>query len=71
MAVMTASRPGHRETRFATVAQVAAYLNLSRPSIYRLMHNGDLPDVKMGGARRIAWGDVDTYANSCVIAADI
>lgn len=64
MATTQTDRPGHRKTRYGKVSQVA---DLSRPTIYRLMRNGDLRNVKMGGARRIDWADVDAYAESCVV----
>ena len=36
-----------------TVAEAASFLGLSRASIYNLNSSGELPFVKIGGARRI------------------
>jgi excisionase family DNA binding protein len=39
----------------ATVKDAAAYLSLSRATLYRLIESGEIKSVKIGGSRRIAW----------------
>lgn len=41
-----------------TVPAVAAFLAVSRSSIYSMMNSGILPYVKLGKSRRIRWSDV-------------
>ncbi|MHC4404858.1 MAG: helix-turn-helix domain-containing protein [Planctomycetota bacterium] len=38
-----------------TVPEVAEFLRLSRPTVYKLMNRGVIPSVKFGKARRIPW----------------
>lgn len=47
--------------RFFTVAEVAAILALSRPTVYRMVDKGELPGVKFGGAVRISRAALDGY----------
>jgi excisionase family DNA binding protein len=42
----------------ATVADVAAYMAVSRSKVYQLMETGELPYIKLGKCRRIFWTDV-------------
>lgn len=64
----TAVSGGARKRRFGKVAEVADYLNLSRPTVYRLMHENILPSVKFGKARRIAWDAVDQFVERSVVS---
>lgn len=43
-----------------TVPEVAAYLNVSRSTVYNLMDQGKLRWVKIGGSRRVKWADVES-----------
>ncbi len=36
-----------------TIVEVAAALRVSRATIYRLVHNGELPGVRVGKAMRV------------------
>ena len=36
------------EVRFLTVAEVASVMRVSKMTVYRLVHNGDLPAVRVG-----------------------
>jgi excisionase family DNA binding protein len=40
------------------VGRVCEVLNLSQPSVYRLMERGELPYVRFGRARRVRKSDV-------------
>ena len=50
-----------RTTGFATVAEVAEYLAVSRSHVYRLMDAGQLASVRFGDARRIGWNVVRKF----------
>ena len=41
------------EVRFLTVAEVASVMRVSKMTVYRLVHNGDLPAVQVGRSFRI------------------
>jgi excisionase family DNA binding protein len=45
--------PAHRG--FATVVQVAEYLNVSKSKVYSMMEAGELAFIKLGALRRIPW----------------
>jgi excisionase family DNA binding protein len=42
-------RGGRVESRFMTLEDVAAYLNVSVPQAYALVRSGELPAIKIGG----------------------
>lgn len=44
-----------------TVTEVAAHLRVSRMTIYRLIHSGELKSVRVGRAFRIPEDAVDAY----------
>lgn len=41
------------DVRFLTVAEVAALMRVSKMTIYRMVHTGDLPAVKFGRSYRV------------------
>ncbi len=45
-----------------TIAAAAAFLSVSRSTIYVLMEQGTLPSVRIGRARRIPRRSLITYA---------
>ena len=45
------SQPG--STQFLTVAGVAALMRVSKMTVYRLVHNGELPAVRVGRSFRV------------------
>ena len=49
----------NRERGYATVKEASAYLRLSVAKLYQLMGQGQLPFVKVGKARRLAWRALD------------
>ncbi|WP_258236641.1 helix-turn-helix domain-containing protein [Nocardioides campestrisoli] len=49
------------EVKFLTIAEVAAMMRVSKMTVYRLVHNGDLPAVRVGRSFRVTEGDVDEY----------
>ncbi|MEI7715179.1 MAG: cell division/environmental response transcriptional regulator [Mycobacterium sp.] len=40
-------------TQFLTVAEVAALMRVSKMTVYRLVHNGELPAVRLGRSFRV------------------
>ncbi|MBM3669776.1 MAG: helix-turn-helix domain-containing protein [Actinobacteria bacterium] len=49
------------EVRFLTVAEVAAVMRVSKMTVYRLVHNGELPAVRVGRSFRVPEQAVHTY----------
>jgi excisionase family DNA binding protein len=47
--------------RFLTVAEVAALMRVSKMSVYRLIHGGELEAVRFGRSFRVAEKAVHTY----------
>ena len=41
------------EVRFLTVAEVAEIMRVSKMTVYRLVHSGDLPAVRFGRSYRV------------------
>ena len=41
------------EVRFLTVAEVATVMRVSKMTVYRLVHNGELPAVRVGRSFRV------------------
>ena len=55
-------RPGDiSEVRFLTVAEVAATMRVSKMTVYRLVHSGELPAVRVGRSFRVTEEDVNEY----------
>ena len=49
------------DMRFLTVAEVAAVMRVSRMTVYRLVHAGDLASVKIGRSFRVPESAVHDY----------
>lgn len=43
----------HGAPRFLTVAEVAAQMRVSKMTVYRMVHSGELPAVRMGRSFRV------------------
>lgn len=56
-----ATTPGDTSSKFLTVAEVAAMMCVSKMTVYRLVHNGELPAVRVGRSFRVKESDVDEY----------
>lgn len=48
-------------TQFMTVAEVAAMMRVSKMTVYRLLHGGDLPSVRVGRSFRVPADAVHEY----------
>ena len=49
------------EVRFLTVAEVATLMRVSKMTVYRLVHAGDLPAVRVGRSFRVPERGVHEY----------
>ena len=49
------------EVRFLTVAEVATMMRVSKMTVYRLVHGGELPAVRVGRSFRVSEDDVQEY----------
>lgn len=57
---MAADRP-LGEVKFLTVAEVASMMRVSKMTVYRLVHAGTLPAVRVGRSFRVPETAVDEY----------
>jgi excisionase family DNA binding protein len=55
------------EVRFLTVAEVAAVMRVSKMTVYRLVHSGELPAVRVGRSFRVPEQAVHTYLRDSYI----
>jgi excisionase family DNA binding protein len=55
------------EVRFLTVAEVAAVMRVSKMTVYRLVHNGELPAVRVGRSFRVPEQAVHDYLRDSYI----
>lgn len=55
--------------KFLTVAEVAQVMRLSKMSVYRLIHAGDLEAVRFGRSFRVAEKAVDAYLRDSFYSA--
>ncbi len=53
--------PALAEMRFFTVAEVAEVMRVSRMTVYRLVHSGELPAVRVGRSFRVPERAVHEY----------
>jgi excisionase family DNA binding protein len=58
---MSESEERLSEVRFLTVAEVAALMRVSKMTVYRLVHNGDLTAVRVGRSFRVPETAVQSY----------
>ena len=57
------------EATFLTVAEVAAIMRVSKMTVYRLVHNAELPAVRVGRSFRVREDDVDEYLRKSYFSA--
>ncbi|QTG79663.1 helix-turn-helix domain-containing protein [Arthrobacter crystallopoietes] len=55
---------------FLTVSDVAARLNVSKMTVYRLVHSGEMPAVHIGHSFRINETAVAAYLAEAAVEAD-
>ena len=57
------------EVRFLTVAEVATLMRVSKMTVYRLVHSGELPAVRVGRSFRVPEQAVHDYLRTSFIEA--
>ena len=57
------------EVRFLTVAEVAALMRVSKMTVYRLVHSGELTAVRVGRSFRVPEKAVHDYLRDAYIEA--
>jgi len=57
------------EVRFLTVAEVAAVMRVSKMTVYRLVHSGELPAVRVGRSFRVPEQAVHNYLRNAYVEA--
>ncbi|WP_458781096.1 helix-turn-helix domain-containing protein [Arthrobacter sp. D3-16] len=53
--------------KFLTVAEVAQVMRVSKMTVYRLVHSGDMPAVRFGRSYRVPEAAVDQYLKGAVV----
>jgi excisionase family DNA binding protein len=61
--------PALAEVKFLTVAEVAAVMRVSKMTVYRMVHSGDLPAVRVGRSFRVPEQVVHDYLRAAFIEA--
>ncbi len=61
--------PGLGQIRFLTVAEVAAIMRVSKMTVYRLVHSGELPAVRVGRSFRVPEKAVHGYLENAFFSA--
>jgi excisionase family DNA binding protein len=60
---------GLGQVQFLTVAEVAEVMRVSKMTVYRLVHSGELPAVRVGKSFRVPEQDVHTYLQNAYFDA--
>ena len=55
------------EVRFLTVAEVASAMRVSKMTVYRLVHSGELPAVRVGRSFRVPEQAVHDYLDKAFV----
>ena len=56
------------EVKFLTVAEVADMMRVSKMTVYRLVHSGELPAIRFGRSFRVLESVVRTIIDSQITA---
>lgn len=55
------------EVQFLTVAEVASIMRVSKMTVYRMVHAGDLPAIRVGRSFRVPEDEVHKYLRSSFV----
>ena len=55
------AHPGLAQVQFLTIAEVAKVMRVSKMTVYRLVHSGELPAVRVGKSFRVTEKAVQDY----------
>jgi excisionase family DNA binding protein len=64
----SAPRPLTSDPKFLTVAEVASVMRVSKMTVYRLIHSGELPAVQVGRSFRVPESAVTDYLRDSFVA---
>jgi excisionase family DNA binding protein len=64
---MTSDTP---RVRYLTVAEVADVMRVSKMTVYRLVHSGEMPAVRVGRSFRVPQDALDMYLASSHVEGD-
>ncbi|MDY6049362.1 MAG: helix-turn-helix domain-containing protein [Corynebacterium sp.] len=53
-----------QQDKFLTIAEVADIMRVSKMTVYRLVHGGELPAVRVGRSFRVSEAAVEGYLRS-------
>lgn len=53
--------------KFLTVAEVAEVMRVSKMTVYRLVHAGEMPAVRFGRSYRVPEAAVENYLRNAVV----
>jgi excisionase family DNA binding protein len=57
------------DVRFLTVAEVASIMRVSKMTVYRLVHSGELEAIRVGRSFRVPEEAVNQYLRDSFVAA--
>jgi excisionase family DNA binding protein len=57
------------DVRFLTVAEVATIMRVSKMTVYRLVHSGELEAIRVGRSFRVPEQAVNQYLRDAFVAA--
>jgi excisionase family DNA binding protein len=57
----------HGSHQYMTVVEIAAMMRVSRATVYRLLHAGDLPGIRVGRSLRVPRQAVETYMRTAAL----
>lgn len=55
------------QARFLTVSEVADVMRVSKMTVYRLIHSGELPAVRFGRSFRVPQEAVEQYLRGAIV----
>jgi len=63
----SASEPPLSDVRFLTVAEVALIMRVSKMTVYRLVHSGELEAIRVGRSFRVPEQAVNQYLRAAFV----
>ncbi|MFC3994553.1 MULTISPECIES: helix-turn-helix domain-containing protein [Nocardiopsidaceae] len=66
---MSGSKAPLDEVRFLTVAEVATIMRVSKMTVYRMVHSGVLPAIRVGRSYRVPERAVHDYLREAFVEA--
>jgi len=66
---MAAGETPLSDVRFLTVAEVASIMRVSKMTVYRMVHSGELAAIRVGRSFRVPEQAVNRYLKGSFVAA--